>query len=77
MAQPIPLFERRAEIHPDPGHSFTLPGWAYTDEALFEREGADWPRFHVAVRALAHLPRAERDRQLEALASAGLARAGS
>lgn len=38
MAQPIPLFERRAEIHPDPGHSFTLPGWAYTDEALFERE---------------------------------------
>jgi predicted aminopeptidase len=46
-------------------------------EALFEREGADWPRFHAAVRALAHLPRAERDRQLEALASAGLARAGS
>ena len=29
---------RRADIHPDPGHSPTLPGWAYTDQAIFERE---------------------------------------
>ena len=29
---------RRADIHPDPGHSPTLPGWAYTDPGIFERE---------------------------------------
>ena len=29
---------RRADIHPDPGHSPTLPGWAYTDQGIFERE---------------------------------------
>ncbi|MFT3778230.1 MAG: aminopeptidase [Ottowia sp.] len=36
-------------------------------EALFAREGGDWPRFHAAVRALARLPRAERLAQLRAL----------
>ena len=39
-------------------------------EALFEREGADWARFHAAVRALARLPAAERGRELDALAQA-------
>lgn len=43
-----------------------VPGF----EALFEREGANWPRFHAAVRALARLPRAERQAELRALASA-------
>ncbi|MDM0011073.1 aminopeptidase [Variovorax sp. J22P168] len=33
-----------------------VPGF----EALFEREGRDWPRFYAAVRKLAELPRAER-----------------
>ena len=43
-----------------------VPGF----EALFEREGADWPRFHAAVRALARLPRAQRRDELQALAAA-------
>ena len=29
-------------------------------EALFEREGRDWPRFYGAVKRLAHLPKDER-----------------
>ena len=37
-------------------------------EALFAREGSDWPRFHAAVAALAKLPKAERLAQLRALA---------
>ena len=36
-------------------------------EALFVREGSDWPRFHAAVAALAKLPKAERLAQLKAL----------
>jgi predicted aminopeptidase len=34
-------------------------------EALFEREGRDFPRFHAAVRRLAALPRDERRKQLD------------
>ena len=41
-----------------------VPGF----EALFEREGRDWPRFHAAVRELARAPMAERQAQLKALA---------
>ena len=40
-----------------------VPGF----EALFAREGGDWPRFHAAVAALAKLPKAERLAQLRAL----------
>jgi predicted aminopeptidase len=36
-------------------------------EALFEREGRDWPRFHAAVQALTARPKAERDAALAAL----------
>lgn len=36
-------------------------------EAIFAREGQDWPRFHAAVRALAERPKAERDRALASL----------
>ena len=42
-------------------------------EALFEREGHDWPRFHAAVKDLAARPKAERDAVLAALT----ARAGA
>ena len=42
-------------------------------EALFEREGRDWPRFHAAVKDLAARPKAERDAALAALT----ARAGA
>lgn len=48
-------------------------GWVPAFEALFEREGRDWPRFYAAVRDLRQLPKAERDQALRALA----ARAGS
>ena len=37
-------------------------------EALFEREGRSFARFHAAVRRLAAQPRAERDAALDALA---------
>jgi predicted aminopeptidase len=37
-------------------------------EALLEREGGDLPRFYAAVKALAELPREERDERLRALA---------
>lgn len=37
-------------------------------EALFEREGRDWPRFHAEVRRIAALPAGERRRALPALA---------
>ena len=33
-------------------------------EALFEREGHDWPRFYDAVSRLAEMPKVERERQL-------------
>ncbi|MDF1484947.1 aminopeptidase [Ramlibacter sp. H39-3-26] len=36
-------------------------------EALFAREGSDWPRFYAAVRALARQPRDERHAALDAL----------
>ncbi|MFD1710205.1 aminopeptidase [Ottowia sp. GY511] len=39
-------------------------------EALFVREGSDWPRFHAAVAALGKLPKAERLAQLRALETA-------
>lgn len=37
-----------------------VPGF----EALFEREGEDWPRFYAAVRRLAEMPKAERRQAL-------------
>jgi predicted aminopeptidase len=37
-----------------------VPGF----EALFEREGEDWPRFYAAVKRLAELPKAERRQAL-------------
>jgi predicted aminopeptidase len=39
-------------------------------EALFQREGSDFPAFYAAVKQLAALPRAERDARLQALAAA-------
>ncbi|WP_077032797.1 aminopeptidase [Pelomonas sp. KK5] len=33
-------------------------------EALFEREGQDWPRFYAEAKRLARLPKAERRREL-------------
>ena len=45
-------------------------------EALFVREGSDWPRFHAAVAQLAKLPKAERLAQLRAL-DAAMARASA
>lgn len=42
--------------------------WVPAFEALFEREGRDFPRFYAAVQALADLPRAERDATLLTLA---------
>lgn len=38
-------------------------------EALFEREGENWPRFYAAVKRLADLPQAERVRALKAEAA--------
>ncbi len=40
-----------------------VPGF----EALFEREGRNWPRFYDAVKKLAELPRLERHERLNAL----------
>lgn len=37
-------------------------------EALFQREGGDWQRFHAAAAELAALPKSERDAALAALA---------
>ena len=37
-----------------------VPGF----EALFEREGEDWPRFYAAVKRLAEMPKAERQQAL-------------
>ena len=37
-----------------------VPGF----EALFEREGEDWPRFYAAVKQLAKLPKDGRDQAL-------------
>jgi predicted aminopeptidase len=36
-------------------------------EALFERQGADWPRFYDAVRELAQMPKAQRRQILKQL----------
>jgi predicted aminopeptidase len=41
-----------------------VPGF----EALFEREGRDWPRFYAAVRKLAALPKDERHAALQGVA---------
>jgi predicted aminopeptidase len=38
-----------------------VPGF----EALFEREGQDWPRFYAAVKRIAALPKAERRRVID------------
>lgn len=49
----------------------SFAAWAAYDElvpafeALFEREGRDWLRFYDAVRHLAHMPTAERERALQ------------
>jgi predicted aminopeptidase len=43
-----------------------VPGF----EALFVQQGRDWARFHAAVAALSRLPKAERHRALERLATA-------
>jgi predicted aminopeptidase len=42
-------------------------GWVPAFEALFEREGRDFTRFHAAVKRLAGLPREERQATLRAL----------
>lgn len=47
-----------------------VPGF----EALFEREGRDWPRFYAAVRRLAKLPKDERLQALRTEAVAPAAR---
>jgi predicted aminopeptidase len=39
-------------------------------EALFQREGGDWPRFYAAARRIAALPQAERQRALTTYSSA-------
>jgi len=46
-----------------------VPGF----EALFEREGEDWPRFYAAVKRLAGMPKAERDQELKGSSSAASA----
>lgn len=38
--------------------------WVPAFEALFARQGADWPRFYAAVKALAALPKPERQARL-------------
>lgn len=43
-------------------------GWLPAFEALFEREGRDFARFHAAVRQLADLPAAQRHATLRSLA---------
>lgn len=45
-------------------------GWVPAFEALFAREGGDWPRFYDAVRALAALPPPQRQQALAALQTA-------
>ena len=42
-----------------------VPGF----EALFEREGEDWPRFYAAVKRLAEMPKAERRQALRTQAA--------
>ena len=41
--------------------------WVSAFEALFAREGRDWPRFFAAVKQLAQRPESERLQQLQAL----------
>ncbi len=51
MVQRMQLVEpRRAALDPDPGRSPTLPGWAYTDAGIFEREreGIFYRSWHYA-----------------------------
>jgi predicted aminopeptidase len=45
-----------------------VPGF----EALFEREGRDWPRFYAAVKRIAALPNEERRQALEPIRAASL-----
>ncbi|MBP6903201.1 MAG: aminopeptidase [Burkholderiaceae bacterium] len=45
-------------------------GWVPAFEALFEREGRDFARFHAAVRQLASLPAEQRHATLQSLAPA-------
>jgi predicted aminopeptidase len=42
-------------------------GWVSAFENLFERSGKDWSRFYEAAEDLSKLPKAERNKQLEAL----------
>ena len=49
------------------GMQAVYQGWVPAFEALFAREGGDWPRFYAAAQTLAQLPRAERDAALRAL----------
>jgi predicted aminopeptidase len=44
--------------------------WVPAFEALFEREGRDWPRFYDAVRKLSQMPRDRRDALLKELSRA-------
>lgn len=41
--------------------------WQGAFGVVFEQQGRDWPRFHAAVKALAQLDAAERQRQLQSL----------
>jgi predicted aminopeptidase len=43
--------------------------WVPAFEALFEREGRDWPRFYAAVKRLAQRPEPDRLQQLQALST--------
>ncbi len=52
------------------GMQAVYQGWVPAFEALFAREGGDWPRFFAAAQALGQLPRAERDAALRALTPA-------
>ena len=49
------------------GAQAAYDGWVPAFEALFAREGGDWPRFYDAVRALADQPAAQRREALCAL----------
>lgn len=50
-----------------------VPGF----EALFAREGQNWPRFYAAVKRLAKLPKAERDEVLKADAAGAVGSSGA
>ena len=52
------------------GMQAVYQGWVPAFEALFAREGGNWPRFFAAAQVLGQLPRAERDAALRALTPA-------